>query len=78
MRAPHFTPRDRRSVTRRGPEHLSKSAAMIIPVRCFTCGKVRGPASVAPSPRPAVRSLVPREPRIRDAAWILTPLSARR
>jgi DNA-directed RNA polymerase I, II, and III subunit RPABC5 len=48
MRAPHFTPRDRRSVTRRGPEHLSKSAAMIIPVRCFTCGKVRGPASVAP------------------------------
>lgn len=46
---------------------------MIIPVRCFTCGKVRGPVSVAPPPRPAIRSLVPREPRIRDAAWILTP-----
>ena len=61
--ATHFTPRDRRSVTWRGPEHLSKSAGMIIPVRCFTCGKVRGPPAAHDPTRAGPRLFLRRAPK---------------
>jgi len=74
----HFTPRDRRSVTRRGREHLSKSAGMIIPVRCFTCGKVRGPPADHDPTRAGPRLFLRRAPRDGVGTRVLARASAPR